>query len=1422
MKRRLLDPIKTCAIAICVFIPVLSCQEETEIQDVIPQHYKQVTFKAAIDDKSEFTRTIRNEDGSLSWLPNDEINIFCGQDIYGRFVADNTEITSQTTFTGHFNKDFTESSNQEYWAVYPYMSTNSFDGNSVTLTVPNIQVSSPGTFGAGFFPSVAKSNNTSLAFYNVCGCIKFSLSRGDIEMITLVSKGEEPLAGSVRVTFGTDGKPVAQALEGVSEVTLRPSNGNCFEQGKYYYMTVLPVTMSSGFTMTFHTIDGEEGTLESSKSVTIRRSASSKRDNIDTYATKWHDTESGQDFSETGVYLGILAFNQSIHTCPVGLLTPESLSTYKSFIDGLQMKNGTILYYAVDNGLSNMQQGQSPKSLTNASLVTFTDGLDQGSIMMNPDYETEDKYLSAVSSRIHNGTVFGMPLSAFSIGIRGKDVQNTDKFQNNLVSLSSSEENAYEISEMSELNARFEDVAKNVVLIDYCYDLSLTIPGMPDGSKVRFTFDNVSDASSSNLYIEGTFNLRSRSLSNVTFTGLSSRSGSSVTGIENDIFVKYVFSKVRRIDGKELTLDNVKQWQSVSGGTAWQINSEFDSSSDTDIAVSVSRKSAIVYLVLDCSSSLGNQFSTMKEYAKNFIQKLYDDSYIETKVKSIKISSYNASLEKGKTMKLSAMVYPATALDRTISWSSSNTNVITVDADGLVTGVSSGGAYIYATSNDGGYRASCYVTVFEQPEQPQGQSTFSQSGLYLGVLAFNQDLYRYPICRLTSDNVETICSFIDNAPVKNGSLVYYSADQAISDIQQPNYPADLTNAALVTFTDCLDQGSLMKSSYLSNGSYLSTVKQKISNARVKSLPLNAYSIGIRGNDVTDISGYKANLEKLASSESNAYEITSINSLQTKLNDIADVVSIENEYTYSCNLKVTIPGPGNGTRVRFTFDNVNHASQSNLYIEGTFNLNNRSLTNVSYKGFSVHPGSTVSGVVEGIFVSYSFNNLQKTDNTKLSTQYMKEWTSDSGQSTWQINSEFNNSSDATTEVTQTVSKKSGVIYLVLDYSTSIGNKSSTMKSAAKSFIRTLQQKSYDPTAVSSIKLNYSSLSLFVGESATLSATVYPSSSIDKRIVWNSSNPSVATVDQNGLVSALAIGETVIEVTTIDGGFAASCIVTVDPIRVKSISLDKSTLTIKKGESTQLIAKISPENATNKSIGWSSSNNSVVIVDAEGYITAVSRGVAIITAIANDKQSVSSSCKVNVYDIVQPDAIDLGLSVKWSSLNLGAAKPEEYGDYFAWGEVETKEDYSWETYKWCNGSYNTLTKYNTQSNYGTVDNKTTLDPEDDVATTKIGAKWRMPTDEEWTELRDKCTWTWTTLNGVNGRLVTGLNGNTIFLPAAGFRGGTYLIDVGSYGRYWSSSLLTSLSLGALSVGFDSDDVRRGGSGRDNGRSVRPVSE
>jgi hypothetical protein len=195
-------------------------------------------------------------------------------------------------------------------------------------------------------------------------------------------------------------------------------------------------------------------------------------------------------------------------------------------------------------------------------------------------------------------------------------------------------------------------------------------------------------------------------------------------------------------------------------------------------------------------------------------------------------------------------------------------------------------------------------------------------------------------------------------------------------------------------------------------------------------------------------------------------------------------------------------------------------------------------------------------------------------------------------------------------------------------------------------------------------------------------------------------------------------------------------------------------------------------------------------------------------------------------IEPNYVDLGLpsGLLWATCNVGADTPEGYGDYFAWGETQPKDNYKWSTYKYCNGDYLYMTKYCTQSGFGYngfTDNLTTLLPEDDAATVNWGNGWRMPTQAEWQELYSNTTWTWTTQNGVNGRLFTASNGNSIFLPAAGSRDGTTIYYAGSIGNYWSRSLRSDHPCNARRFRFTSSaNYVNDDQNRCIGHSVRAV--
>lgn len=202
------------------------------------------------------------------------------------------------------------------------------------------------------------------------------------------------------------------------------------------------------------------------------------------------------------------------------------------------------------------------------------------------------------------------------------------------------------------------------------------------------------------------------------------------------------------------------------------------------------------------------------------------------------------------------------------------------------------------------------------------------------------------------------------------------------------------------------------------------------------------------------------------------------------------------------------------------------------------------------------------------------------------------------------------------------------------------------------------------------------------------------------------------------------------------------------------------------------------------------------------------------------------------------VDLGLSVKWATCNVGASNPWEYGAYYQWAGTRdvssTSINLDWNNCPYHTGSsYSSgFTKYISSDNSsywsgpGSPDDKTVLDSGDDVVCVELGGSWRMPTDNEWRELRQNCTWTWTTINGVNGYEVTSkkpnYTGRSIFLPAAGYRHGDNLNDVGSHGYYWSSSLYAYHPDSACSLYYYSEDISWATEFRHNGLSVRPVQK
>lgn len=289
---------------------------------------------------------------------------------------------------------------------------------------------------------------------------------------------------------------------------------------------------------------------------------------------------------------------------------------------------------------------------------------------------------------------------------------------------------------------------------------------------------------------------------------------------------------------------------------------------------------------------------------------------------------------------------------------------------------------------------------------------------------------------------------------------------------------------------------------------------------------------------------------------------------------------------------------------------------------------------------------------------------------------------------------------------------------------------------------------------------------------------------------------------------------------------------------SLELNVNTINIKGDASTQTVYV------------WASSSVSWVIEDIPSWITVSPRngtGDAVVTMSfgANTQSKRSATLSVRCTDTDWParvnltvsqdkqvvstthEYVDLGLSVKWATCNVGASKPEEYGDYFAWGEIETKSTYRWYAYKYyLSGSTEEdikLSKYVNNSNWGTVDSKMILDINDDVAHVKWGGNWRIPTYSEAWELHDNCTWTWTTVNGVYGYKITsnktGFTSRSIFLPASGIKFESTVYYRGTVGYYWANSIAEKSYYGE-GIFFNSDGHNGLNAFRYEGLPVRAV--
>lgn len=843
-------------------------------------------------------------------------------------------------------------------------------------------------------------------------------------------------------------------------------------------------------------------------------------------------------------------------------------------------------------------------------------------------------------------------------------------------------------------------------------------------------------------------------------------------------------------------------------------------------------------------------------------------------VESITLNNTSLTLKEGESVMLTATVLPKDATEKTVIWTSAANSIATVDNSGKVIGIKEGSTTITATTKDGGKKATCSIivetnlapSVTVEADHISTVSAVLHGKANLGSTAASdlQVGFQYSeSAGILPSNSKTI-----EAKDADASYNYTTTITGLDPATKYYFRSFVRQNSQYTYGEVKefttkDITSMLETKEATNVKASSAVlhaKLDLTDVEYKSIYYGfAYADAtmstswIQGEDFADKS-YSATLTNLSHNTQYWYQayvqldhrmfLGEKKEFTTGVVPVKSVSLDKKEYTFNTIgntltlIATALPAEATDKSVFWSSDNENVAT-----------------VNTSGKVTAVGNGTATITVItndQGKTASCVITVAQQVTSITLDKTSI---TLNEGQEQV-LTPTVNPATTADKSLKWTSSNKSVATVDPEGKVAAISKGTATIKAEAKDGSGKYATCSVTVNRlVTSITLNKTSLILHKGESdvtETLTATVTPLDANNRSITWTSDNTSVATVSSSGEVTGKSKGTATITVTAKDGnGAQATCEVEVRQY-VTSITLPPS-LSLEEGQIEALYATVNPFNANNQTLQWSSSDITVATVDNTGKVNAKAKGKVTIKVTANDGSGASASCEVVVSSPCPSGAVDMGTKTAdgyklyWATCNIGASNPEDYGDYYAWGEIEPyyssqnpltwkkgkKNGYHWDSYKWANGAADKLTKYcpSSKTNYwdgeGAPDGKTVLDPEDDVAHVVLGGNWRMPTDEEWTELSTTCTWTWTSNfngTGVKGRIVTASNGNSIFLPYTGQRDDTVLRFEGSYGMYWSSSSYSSRPdiARCFSLSDINGDYKVGGYNRCKGHAVRPISE
>ena len=705
-------------------------------------------------------------------------------------------------------------------------------------------------------------------------------------------------------------------------------------------------------------------------------------------------------------------------------------------------------------------------------------------------------------------------------------------------------------------------------------------------------------------------------------------------------------------------------------------------------------------------------------------------------VSGVSLNQSDLIMTEGDSHTLVAAVTPSNAADVSVSWSSNSTSVATVDQSGNVTACKAGYATITVTTADGGYTASCVVTVIPKI---------------------------YPVASISLD--KTVLSLIEGeaatlnatftpSNATNRNVTWSTSDASVATVDQNGevYAVKAGTATITVTTEDGGKTATCEVSVLASVSGVSLNKNRLELVEGSSETLHA----------TITPSNAANKKVTWSSSNSSVATVDDNGKVTAVKIGTATITVTTEdggKSATCEVSVVIPVSGvslnksslelNEGETETLYATVTPSDATNKVV--TWKSSNTSVATVNADGkvTAVKAGTaTITVTTENggktatcevsVIAPVSGVSLNKTNLELIegSSETLLATITPSNAANKKVTWSSSNSSVATVD-------DNGKVTAVM-----VGTATITVTTEDGGKTATCEVSVVIP--VSGVSLNKSSLELNEGETETLYATITPSNATNKGVTWKSSNTSVATVNTDGKVTAVKAGTATITVTTKNGSKTSTCTVSVIA-PVSGVSLNKTSLELFEGGSETLIATVAPSNATNKKVTWESSNASVATVSTNGTVKALVPGSVTITVTTEDGGK-TATCSVTVKSLESlkgysnnQEYIDLGLSVKWATHNIGASKTSDKGRYYLWGDPS-----------------NSATAFFYDPPYMS----NICGTQYDAARSSWGGKWRMPKMADFRELVNNCSLVPATENGVSGIKVTGPSGGSIFLPLTGY--------------------------------------------------------